>query len=141
MTEYWTPPDDALSIREDIANALLTQLISTGVTVTPFQTRTASPPHITLEPDSPFLEPVGFQGRTSGGALIWAYIVKVTSQALDNESMYTWFEDIAPQIITACFQVDGAQFHHFEAPKLDQVGDRTYLVAEGHVTVKRQRSA
>lgn len=121
-------------LRFQLANALQNELDDTTFTVSPYLPRTASPPHITLEPDQPFME----QGTFGKGVLVWAYKINVVVSAADDFSGFRQFESIAPRIIDACYSVPGARFETFDAPELTEIGERMLLVGVGHVTIKQR---
>ena len=121
-------------LRFQLANALQNELSDTEVTVTPYTPATASPPHITIEPDQPFME----QGAFGKGVLVWAYKINLVVAAGDTYSSYALFEEVAPRIIDACYHVPGARFETFDAPELTEIGERMLLVGVGHVTIKQR---
>jgi hypothetical protein len=121
-------------LRFQLANALQNELSDTSFTVSPYLPRTASPPHITIEPDQPFME----VGSFGPGVLVWAYKINVVVSAADDFSGFRQFESIAPRIITAMYTVQGARFETFDAPELTEIGERMLLVGVGHVTIKQR---
>jgi hypothetical protein len=133
--DYVTPFAAVSTLRYQLANALMNELDDdTDFTVSPYLPRTASPPHITIEPDQPFME----QGTFGKGVLVWAYKLNVVVAAGDDFSGWRQFEIVAPRIITAMYTVQGARFETFDAPELTEVGERMLLVGVGHVTIKQR---
>lgn len=130
-----TLTEEGPALRVELANALADELQQWGVAVAPYPTATVSPPQVTIEADSPFMEVGSFGPKL----LVWAYQLRVIVPRGDEWASHDWLERVAPQIIDACFAVSGARFETFDAPELEDIGGHQHLVAVGHVTVKRRR--
>lgn len=130
MTTWWT---NVATVRADLANAIADQVTDTyGFTVTPYPTKPA-PPHIYLEPDSPFFE------RKANGIYVWAYtaVIVVTG---GHKHAWDWFEVLGPLLDDAAHNVTGGMFHTMDAPADNVEGsDGRLIIAEAHITIKRNK--